>query len=175
MARRVVVMVGLLAASSGPLVGAPSRAQVSAAPRCSSPPVANGNRDTSHKFVVERIEFDRPVHLSNSDIEQVIEKVNESDGGSSAWVGNLAEIELRSAWQGRGYFKITLGDAHAQSIGGDSDQERFLVTVHVINAGPEFHLGDIRFTGGTAIPEAALRQAFPLGEGEVFGHCRSDV
>jgi outer membrane protein assembly factor BamA len=127
------------------------------------------NGDTSRKVIVERIEFDRPIHLSNSDIEQVIEKANKVgwDADSPAWIDELAEIELRSAWQDRGYFKIAL-DPHAQAIGGDSDRERFLVTVHVLNEGPQFHLGDIRFAGGAAIPEAELRQTFPLREGEFF-------
>src|SRR6266853_731903 len=185
MARRAVVTIGLLAVSSGLLIVSSGRAQVSSAPQsCSSPPVANanllanmdgrsqntrGNGDTSRKVIVERIEFDRPIHLSNSDIEQVIEKANKVgwDADSPAWVDELAEIELRSAWQDRGYFKIAL-DPHAKAIGGDSDRERFLVTVHVLNEGPQFHLGDIRFTGGTAIPEAVLRQTFPLREGEFF-------
>jgi outer membrane protein assembly factor BamA len=185
MARRVVVTVGLLAVSSGLLIGAPSRAQVSsAAQSCSSPPVANTkllvnvngksqtsdrNRDTSRKVIVERIELDRPVHLSNSDIEQVIEKANESewDADSPGWVDELAEIGLRSAWQDQGYFKIAIA-AQAQSLGSDSNHERFLVTVHVLREGPQFHLGDIRFTGGAAIPEAELRHTFPLREGEFF-------
>jgi len=185
MARRVVVTIGLLAVSSGLLIGAPIQAQVPSAPQsCFSPPVENtkslvnvngksqtshGNKDTSRKVIVDRIEFDRPVHLSNSDIEQVIEKANKTewDADSPAWIDELAEIELRSAWQDQGYFKIAI-DPHTQSIGRDSDHERFLVSVHVLNEGPQFHLGDIRFTGGTAIPESELRQLFPLREGEFF-------
>src|SRR5579872_3425370 len=133
MARRVVVTIGLLAVSSGLLICAPSRAQVSSAPQsCTSPPVANamlpangnslnldGKQDTSRKVIVERVEFDRPVHLSNSDIEQVIEKANKAewDADSPSWIDAFAEIELRSAWQDQGYFKIAL-DPHAQSLGG---------------------------------------------------------
>jgi len=129
--------------------------------------------DISRKVIIEGIEFDRPVHLSNSDVDQVIEKANKTewDAGSPAWIDQLAEIELRGAWQDRGYFKIAL-DPHAQSIGGDSDRERFLVTVHVINEGPQYHLGDIRFTGDTTISEAELRQTFPLRDGEFFDVAR---
>src|SRR5580692_8014647 len=110
MARRVVVTIGLLAVSSGILIGAPIQAQVPSAPQsCFSPPVENtklfvnvngklqtshGNRDTSRKVIVDRIEFDRPVHLSNSDIEQVIEKANKSewDADSPSWIDAFAEI-----------------------------------------------------------------------------------
>jgi hypothetical protein len=189
MARRVVLTIGLLAVMNALLICAPSRAQVQVVPQgCSSPSVPNeqlranadekvenadGKDDASRKVIVERIEFDRPVHLSNSDVEQVIKTANESewDADSLGWVDELAEIFLRGAWQDQGYFKIDL-TARALSIGGDSNHERFLVAVHVINEGPQFHLGDIQFTGGTAITEAELRQAFPLREGEFFNVAR---
>ncbi len=185
MARRVVLTIGLLAVTNGLLICAPSRAQFPAASQgCSSPRVTNGKLqinadgkvqsldgkgDAHRKVIVERIEFDQPVQLSNSDVEQIIKTANEHewDADSSAWIDELAEVGLRSAWQDQGYFKIAL-TAHAQSIGGDSDYERFLVAVHVENEGPQFHLGDLQFTGGTTIPEAELRQVFPLREGELF-------
>ncbi len=185
MARRVVLTIGLLAVMNGLLICAPSRAQFPAASQgCSSPPVTNerfqrnadgkaqsldGKGDAHRKVIVDRIEFDRPIHLPDSDLDQVIKTANESkwDADSPGWVNELTEIGLRSAWQDQGYFKVLLA-AHAQSIGGDSDYERFLVAVHVENEGPQFHLGDIRFTGGTAIPEAELRQVIPMREGELF-------
>jgi outer membrane protein assembly factor BamA len=130
---------------------------------------SDGKGDAYRKVIVDRIEFDRPIHLPDSDMEQVVKTANESewDADSPGWIDQLAEIGLRSAWQDQGYFKIALA-AHAQSIGGDSDHELFLVAVHVENEGPQFHLGDIRFTGGLAISEAELRQVFPLREGEIF-------
>ena len=185
MARRVVLTIGLLAVTNGLLICAPSRAQFPAVSQgCSSPRVTNGKLqinadgkvqslvgkgDAHRKVIVDRIEFDRPIHLPDSDLDQVIKTANESkwDADSPGWVNELTEIGLRSAWQDQGYFKVLLA-AHAQSIGGDSDYERFLVAVHVENEGPQFHLGDIRFTGGTAIPEAELRQVIPMREGELF-------
>ncbi len=185
MARRVVLTIGLLAVTNGLLIRSPGRAQFPAASQgCSSPPVTketfqrnadgklqslDGKGDAHRKVIVDRIEFDRPVHLSDSDVNQVIKTANESewDADSPGWVDALTEIGLRSAWRDQGYFKILLA-ANAQSIGGDSDYERFLVAVHVENEGPQFHLGDIRFTGGTAIPEAELRQVIPMREGELF-------
>ena len=185
MARRVVLTIGLLAVTNGLLICASSRAQFPATSQgCSLPPARNGKLQTNadgkvqsldgkgdahRKVIVDRIEFDRPIHIPDSDVEQVIKTANESewDADSREWVDELAEIGLRSAWQDQGYFKIAL-TAHAQSIGGDSDYERFLVAVHVENEGPQFHLGDLQFTGGTTIPEAELRQVFPLREGELF-------
>jgi outer membrane protein assembly factor BamA len=179
MARRAVFTIGLLAVANGLLMCAPSRAQTPAVPQgCPSPSVpseklrANAGEkvEASRKVVVERIEFDQPFHLSDSDVEQVIKTANENewDADSPTWVDGLAEIGLRSAWQDQGYFQVVIDSPHAQSIGGDSEHERFLVTVHVINEGPQFHLGNIQFTGGTGIPEVELRRVFPLREGEIF-------
>jgi Surface antigen variable number repeat len=132
---------------------------------------SDGERNIHRKVIVDRIEFDRPVHLSDSDVEQIIRTANEmeadADADSRPWVDELTEVELRNAWQDQGYFKILL-TAQARPIGGDSDHERFVVAVHVENEGPQFHLGDIRFTGGKSLPEAELRQVIPLREGEIF-------
>jgi hypothetical protein len=187
MARKAALTFGLLVVLCGLVGPAPSWAQLSSAPQsCSSSPGTNENSQTNavgnvrnsdgtgdvhRKVIVDRIEFDRPVHLSDFDVDQIIKTANEmeadADADPSPWVDELAEIGLRSAWQDQGYFKIVL-TAHAKSIGGDSDHERFLVAVHVENEGPQFHLGDILFTGGTGIPEAELRQVIPLREGEIF-------
>ena len=189
MSRRVILTLGLLALICGANWPAPGWAQSSNVPQSCSPPAvtnetsqanadgkareSDGKADVSRKVIIERIEFDRPVHLSNADIEQVIEKanMNEWDADSPAWIDELAEIGLRSAWQDQGYFKIDIA-ARAQSLGGDSNHERFLVAVHVTNEGPQFHVGDIQFTGGTGIPEVELRRVFPLREGEIFSVAR---
>lgn len=182
MARRAVLTIGLLAVANGLFLCAPSRAQTAPAPQgCSSPSVpseklqanvsekVNEKAGPSRKVIVDRIEFDRPVLLSDSDVKTVIKEANEKewDADSSTWVDVLAEIGLRHAWQDQGYFKVAI-DPRAQSLGGDSGHERFLVAVHVIDEGPQFHMGNIQFTGGTAFPDAELRRAFPLREGEIF-------
>jgi len=172
------VALGLLAANCGLIGGTHGWAQSpKSPPSWSSPgiptgklhPDANGKDEAYRKVIVDRIEFDRPVHLSDSDVEQIIKEENEMElhADSSAWVDDLAEVKLRSAWQDQGYFEINL-DAQARSLGTDSDHERFLVVVQVKKEGPQFHLGNLQFTGGTAIPEAELRQVFPLREGEFF-------
>jgi outer membrane protein assembly factor BamA len=168
----------LLAVANGLLICAPSRAQAPAVTQgCPSPSGpseklganANEKAEASRKVIVERIEFDRPVHLSDSDVEQIIKTANENewDADSPAWVEGLAEIGLRSAWQDQGYFKIDIA-ARTQSLGSGSNYERFLVADYVINEGPQFHVGNIQFTGGTGILEAELRGVFPLREGEIF-------
>ncbi len=127
---------------------------------------------------MERIEFDRPVHLSDADVQEVIKTANASeyDADSPGWVDELSEIGLRSAWQDQGYFQIAL-DTKARSIGGDAGHERFIVDVHILNEGPQFHLGTIHFTGDSGIPEGALREALPMREGEIFNvaHVRAGI
>jgi surface antigen-like variable number repeat protein len=185
MASRATLVLGLLAANCGLVASMPSWAQSSAVPpNCSSPAIVNvksqsnangkaqssdGKEEAHRKVIIDRIEFDQPVQLSVSEVDQIIQDANERemDADSLGWVDNLAEIQLRSAWQDQGYFKIAV-DAHARSLGVDSDHERFLVAVHVINEGPQFHLGSLQFVGGTVFPDAELRQAFPMREGEIF-------
>jgi outer membrane protein assembly factor BamA len=185
MSRRVFLTLGLLALLCGAIWPAPGWDQSSNVPQSCSPPAvtnktsqtnadrkaqkSDGKVDVSRKVIIERIEFDRPVHLSSADIEQVIENANKNewDADSPAWIDELTEIGLRSAWQDQGYFKIDIA-AQAQPLGSDSNHERFLVAVHVINEGPQFHVGDIQFTGGRGIPEVELRRVFPLHEGEIL-------
>jgi len=167
MARRVLLTIGLLAVTNSFLFCAQSGSNSFGSPRLSFTCLYNGKLQTNtdeivqhsdrqgdayRKVIVDRIEFDRPVHLSESDVEQVIKTANEIgyNADTSGWVDELAEIGLRSAWQNQGYFEINVA-AHAQSIGGDSDHERYLVAVDVEKEGPQFHLGDLRFTDGTAI------------------------
>jgi outer membrane protein assembly factor BamA len=106
-------------------------------------------------------------------VEHVIQTANENgwDADSPVWINELSEIGLRSAWQGQGDFKIAI-DSQARPLDGDSDHERFLAAVHVIKEGPQFYLGDIKFTGGTAISEAKLRQVISLRERELFDVAR---
>jgi len=126
----------------------------------------DGKGDAHRKVIVERIEFDQPVQLSNSDVEQIIKTANEHewDADSSAWIDELTEVGLRSAWQDQGYFKIAL-TAHAQSIGGDTDYERFLVAVHVENEGPQFYLGDLHLR---------VARRFPRPNSDTSFHCAKE-
>jgi len=176
---------GLLAVATGLLISAPTRSQSPADSKsCISAALANEKshtisaergqasdekREAYRKVVVDRIEFDRPVNLSSSDIEQIIKRANDSErnANSPAWVDEMSEIELRSAWQDQGYFKAAV-NVHARSIGGDTNIERFVVAVHVLNEGHQYHLGNLKFVDISTIPEGELRQAFPLHEGELF-------
>ena len=168
MARRAILPLGLLAVICGLVCSVPCGAQFPQVPkRCSVPPVAEN--DAPHrKVIIESIQFDGPIHLADDDIAQIIAEANQHDldADRSGWVEELTQIGLRGAWQDRGYFHVKVA-AETRSLGGDSSTERFLVTAHV-NEGPQYHLGDLRFVGDTGIPEAELRDTFPLRGGEIF-------
>ena len=185
MASRATLVLGLLAANCGLVASMPSWAQSSAVPpSCSSPAIVNvksqsnangkaqssGGKEEAHrKVLIDRIEFDQPVHLTASEVDQIIKETNEEEMGADSpnWLDKVAEIQLRSAWQDQGYFEIAI-DPLARSIGRDANSERFVVEVHILNEGPQFHLGSIQFVGGTSIPDAELRDAIPIREGEIF-------
>jgi len=186
MARRATLPVGLLAVICSLIYSAPGGAQSPPAPkRCSVAADADDNAphgkrisaaevDAPHrKVIIERIQFDGPIHLADTDIAQVIAETNQHDldADGSGWVEELAEIGLRGAWQDHGYFRVKV-TAEAQSLGGDSSEEHFLVKAH-IDEGLQYHLGDLRFANAwsgdvMSFSESELRNAFPLREGELF-------
>jgi hypothetical protein len=173
MARRAALPVSLLAAICSMLWSAPCRAQYPQSPKPCSVPSVSEDEATSRKVIVDSIQFDGPIHLSDSDVAQVVAESNRSElnPDDSGWSEDLIQIGLRGAWQDRGYFRVMV-TGEVQSLGGDSLEERFLVKVHV-NEGPQYHLGDLRFTSSApddliAFSESELRSAFPLREGELF-------
>jgi outer membrane protein assembly factor BamA len=126
---------------------------------------------TKRKVIIERIEFDGPVHLPDSVVAQIITDTNELGFWSdSNWLDQLTEARLRSAWQDMGYFRVNV-TAKASSLGGDSQAERFIVTAHV-DEGLQYHFGDLRFADvrlpGTVFSETKLHADFPLQEGDLF-------
>jgi hypothetical protein len=197
MVRQAALPVSLLAAICVLIDPVPSGAQVPEVPKRCSPPAAATNvklqtrgeqaapnpesedkasdakvvleDDTPHrKVIIESIQFDRPIHLPEDVVAQIVAEANQHDLNTDrpGWVEELAEIGLRGAWQDRGYFKVMVA-AEAHSLGSDSVEERFLVTAHV-DEGLQYHLGDLQFVDGTGIPEAELRGVFPLRGGELF-------
>jgi len=173
MARRAILALGLLAVICGLVCSAPCAAQFPQEPNhCSVPTVAED--DAPHrKVIIESIHFDGPIHLADSDVAQIIAEANKGEWNANraGWIEELAEIGLRGTWQDQGYFGVKV-TAEAQSLGGDSSEERFLVKAHT-DEGPQYHLGDLRFANArpgdiTAFSESELRNAFPLREGDLF-------
>lgn len=139
MAGKVLRTVSLLALGSSLLICAPGRTQVSSLPpACSSiqpasqklpantsaGPNSEKAKSPARQVIVERIEFDRPVHLSDADVQEVIKTANDAgyDADSPGWVDEFSEIGLRHAWQDQGYFQVAI-DPKARAIGGDAGHE----------------------------------------------------
>jgi outer membrane protein assembly factor BamA len=139
---------------------------------CSTPPASE--EDTPHRnVVIESVVFDGPIHLSDSDISQIVDKTNELklDADNPEWISEFTETGLRSAWQNRGYFKVEVA-AKMRSLWEDPNTEHFQVDAHVVE-GSQFHLGELSFTNAEdgvvpALPDGELRSAFPLHEGDLF-------
>jgi outer membrane protein assembly factor BamA len=168
MSRRVALPSGLLALIFSLIYVVPSRAQFPKVPkRCSRLSVEEDDAPY-RKVIIEGVDFDGPIHLSQSDINQIIAHANRIGwhADNPEWVKGFAQIGLRGAWLDRGYFRVNVS-AKASSLGGDPSEEHFLVTAH-IDEGLQYHLGDLRFVGDSGIPEAELRAVFPLRGGELF-------
>jgi outer membrane protein assembly factor BamA len=112
--------------------------------------------------------FDGPIHLPPADVAQIITEANQNklNADDSNWIEEFADIGLRGAWMNHGFYNVKVS-AEARSLGGNSSNERFLVTVH-LNEGLQYRLGDIRFVGDTRISEAELRPVVPIRSGELF-------
>lgn len=176
MCRQAVLPLCLLAVIYGLVLAAPSDAQFPPIPKgCSPPSGLLDLRDRSvPKVTIEHVDFEGPIHLPDSAVAQAIAEINDNDvsAGRRGWVDEFAEAGLKGAWQDRGYYRVNVA-AEARSLGGDSSEERFLVTAHVTE-GLQYHLGDLQFVNArpgevTHFSEGQLRATFPIREGEVFG------
>jgi len=129
-----------------------------------SPNVINAWR----KVIIKHIDFDGPIHLSKSDVAQIIKEANQKkllNANDPDWIEQFIVNNLRDAWLTRGYFKVN-ATSQARSLGGNSGEERFLVSAHV-EEGLQYHLKNMRILGDSAIPEAELRAAVSLQDEEI--------
>jgi outer membrane protein assembly factor BamA len=177
MPRRSALSFGLLAVFCSLPCSVLRSAQFPIAPeRCLVPVRPRKIIITWRKVIIKRIDFDGPIHLSQSDVARIIKEANQKmlNADDPESINAFTEFSLRGAWQDHGYFKVIL-TSQARSLGGNSNEERFLITVHV-EEGLQYHLKDIRFRvvtdtgigGDSAIPEAELRAAIPIRDGEIF-------
>jgi outer membrane protein assembly factor BamA len=123
---------------------------------------------TWRRVIIKSIDFDGPIHLSQSDVARIIKETNQKvlNADDPDWIKDFTKIGLRDAWETHGYFTVN-ATAKARSMGGNSNEERFLVTAHV-EEGLQYHLRDIRFRGDSTVPETELRAAIPIRDGEIF-------
>ena len=140
------------------------------------PPLSGKAVITWRKVIIKDINFDGPIHLSHSEVARIIKEANQKllNADDPDWIKEFTETKLWEAWLTHGYFKVNV-TAESRSLGGNSTEERFLVTAHV-EEGLQYHLRNIRFRGVTdsrigddlTFPEATLRAAIPIRDGEIF-------
>jgi outer membrane protein assembly factor BamA len=124
------------------------------------------------RIVIDDVEFDGPIHISDSDRQQLISELKRSD--YPVTLGRLEEVRevrIRGMWRDRGYFKVEV-TAKEEIVRRDSAGEHRLVIVHV-DEGPQYRLGSVRFRSSDpddplAFPTEELRALIPMSEGDIF-------
>jgi hypothetical protein len=121
------------------------------------------------KVVIDEVRFDAPIHLPESVVDDVIAQWNEADvdATDNGWVNRFVEGGVRDAWQDRGYFRVTVGRAEAEPLGGDSHEQHFRISIP-ISEGVQYHLGELTFINASAFSSGELQNLIPLREGEIF-------
>jgi len=131
--------------------------------------------NTSHpKLIIDDLEFDGTIHLPEEALAQLVAEIKHHEfQADSDWLGELAEVPVRNAWQEQGYFRV-LPTAESQVLSADSATRHVSVTVHV-NEGPQYRLSEVRFQSAEdprlteeLFSFAELRQQIPLRDGDLF-------
>jgi hypothetical protein len=137
--------------------------------RCAESPQPHKTIKTWRRVVIERLDFDSPIHVNQSEVAQSIQEANHTmmDADDPQWINELADVVLRELWLDRGFFNAHV-TAKFHSLSRNSTMEKFVVAAHV-EEGLQYRLQGIRFGGDkTDVPETELRAAFPISDGELF-------
>jgi outer membrane protein assembly factor BamA len=137
--------------------------------RCAESPHPHKSLKTWRRVVIERVDFDSPTHVNQSEVAQSIQEANHTmmDADDPQWINEFADDALRELWLDRGFFNAHV-TAESHSLSRNSTMEKFLVAAHV-EEGLQYRLQGIRFGGDkTDVPETELRAAFPISDGELF-------
>lgn len=128
-----------------------------------------GDASDNGGFSVAALSFSGFLQMPVAEQEQIAAAIK---GGTYA--GSLdrakGEIEerLRIEWLNRGYFRVEVA-AHAQLLSSDGFGAQIAVAAQVQEGG-QYRLEHIAFRGNRAISNVhALRNLFPIKDGEVFG------
>ncbi|HEX9223315.1 MAG TPA: POTRA domain-containing protein [Candidatus Acidoferrales bacterium] len=133
-------------------------------------------REGAHhpKVIIDDLKFDGAIHLPEEVLAQLVAEIKRHEfQADSDWLGELAEVPVRNAWQEQGYFRV-LPTAESQVLSADSATRHVSVIVHV-NEGPQYRLSEVRFQsaqdprpGSDLFPLGELRQQIPLRDGDLF-------
>jgi hypothetical protein len=176
---RVVILVGLYALLSVPVIGAQLQQRK---PNSCSPPCVSTEEfremmgeKVYPKIIVDDVKFDRPVHLpdSNEEPEIIFELKQYMFDRGSEGLDEILEVRIRSAWQDQGFFKV-LASGQMQVVSSDSTYEHVVITIRV-DPGLQYRLGDVRFRSSDpddretlAFPREELRKLIQLQDGDPF-------
>jgi len=128
--------------------------------------------EVPRRIVVDEVEFDGPIHISDSDRQQLISEVKQSEYPvDSNRLEEIREVRIKGMWRDRGYFKVEV-TAKEEFVRKDSAGEHVLVIVHV-DEGPQYRLGSVQFRSSDpdvplVFPPEELRKLIPMSAGDIF-------
>ena len=123
-------------------------------------------------IVIDEVKFDGPIHISDSDRQELITRVKErSYSADYDWLSEVQEIGIKSVWRDRGYFTAEV-TAKEELLRSDSAGEHVSIIAHV-DEGPQYRSGSVRFRSSDpdvplAFPPEELRKLIPMSEGDIF-------
>jgi outer membrane protein assembly factor BamA len=124
------------------------------------------------RIVVDEVKFDGPIHISDSDRQQLISELKHSKYPvDSNRLEEFREFGIKGMWRDRGYFKVE-ATAKEEILRKDSAGDHVLVIIHV-DEGPQYRLGSVQFRSSDpdyplVFPPEELRKLFPMSEGDIF-------
>ena len=117
---------------------------------------------------IKKVVFQGVTQMPESAQRELAESIKkrtfeDEDGG---WLDEIQEIDVRGAWQERGYFQVKVS-AKADIETGGPELAWATVTIRV-DEGLQYRLGKLTFSVGTVFPQETLRKLIPLREGDIF-------
>ncbi|HWZ82265.1 MAG TPA: TonB family protein [Terriglobales bacterium] len=116
-------------------------------------------------FTIGELNFDGAVQLPISEQEEIAASLKRQSYTGTPRQFDVLET-VRAAWQDRGYLKVEVSE-DAKILTSSPSAERIALTVHV-SEGQQYRLRRITFDKPLVIDMQALRDLFPIKDGDVF-------
>jgi Surface antigen variable number repeat len=137
-------------------------------------PAEDTETEPEKTFVIDSVEFDGPITLPREARRKLIEDLTKTEFPGTPdrpRLDEIAEVNIRGAWQDEGYFTVS-DTVTARELGGDALRRHIALEVHV-DEGLRYTLGKLEFRSSDPdVPLVftieELRNTFPLKEGDVF-------
>lgn len=124
------------------------------------------------RIVIDEVEFDGPIHISDSDRQQLVSELKQSKYPvDSDRLEEFREVGIMGMWRDQGYFMVE-ATAKEEIVRKDSAGDHVLVIIHV-DEGPQYRLGSVQFRSSDpdvplVFPPEELRRLIPMNEGDIF-------